>query len=298
MLTKIMHRMPKKDGLLLLGLASLVLLWFLGCASTAYRASGEAETSGDDVQYLSDYGEWTDAPPFGMVWRPDVVSDWGPFYYGHWVWTIDGWAWVSYEPYGWLVYHYGCWNHRPDIGWFWVPGDTWSPARVEWYTFGDYTAWAPLPPPNVFWPEPWEPYDVNVWIVVDVNKFTNENIGRHRIVKPLPREIIRRQAAVPGPPDIRRVEVLEKKNVPAVKIRKQTMNVRPQSAPAPPEQVQRENPKLKKMVLPEIEKRKVKKYAPQVEREVLLPKKAAPAPPQQTPEQQPEVKKKKKTRGD
>jgi hypothetical protein len=304
MLTATMPRLSKKRVALLLGLTALSLLWYPGCAPTTYRESGVVQSDVDDVEYLSAYGEWGDVQPFGMVWRPDVVADWEPFYYGHWVWTNDGWAWVSYEPYGWLVYHYGYWDFQPDIGWFWVPGDTWSPAQVQWYTLGDYYAWAPLPPPNVFWPEPWEPYQINIWIVVDADKFTNENIGRYRIVEPLHRDIIQRQVPVARPPDLSRVETLSKRTVPVVRIRKQTINIRSQAAPAPPEQVQPpQEPKLKRMVLPDGENRKVEKYAPQVEREVLIPKKAVPEPsPQPEKKQEPEKKEerelKKRTRSD
>ena len=296
MLTATMPRLPKRRVALLLGLTALSLLWYLGCAPTTYRESGAVQSDVDDVQYLSAYGEWNDVPPFGMVWRPDVIPDWEPFYYGHWVWTDDGWAWVSYEPYGWLVYHYGYWDYQPGFGWFWVPDDIWSPAQVQWYTFGDYAAWAPLPPPNVFWPSPWEPYEINVWIVVDADKFANENIGRYRIVEPLRRDIIKRQPIFNRPPDVSRVETLSKRSVPLVRIRKQPMDIRHRATPAPPEQVQPTEPKLKKMVLPDVQQRKVKKHAPQVEREVLVPKKAAPVEPQQQPEKKPEVERKKKTR--
>jgi hypothetical protein len=94
-----------------------------------------------------------------------------------------------------------------------------------------------------------------------------------------------------------RVQTLSKRTVPVVRIRKQTINVRSQTTPAPPEQAQPpKEPKLKRMVLPDGEKRKVEKYAPQVEREVLVPKKVEPAEPQQQPEKKPEVERKKKTR--
>jgi len=30
--------------------------------------------------------------------------------------------------------------------WFWVPGETWSPATVAWRFGGGFIGWAPLPP--------------------------------------------------------------------------------------------------------------------------------------------------------
>ncbi len=123
-----------------------------GCIPASYEGGGQEPVN--DVQYLESYGEWFEMPPYGFVWHPFVVRDWAPFSHGHWMWTNDGWAWVSYEPFGWLVYHYGFWDYRREIGWFWIPGDEWSPARVEWYTSDDYCAWAPLPPPTSSGPRP------------------------------------------------------------------------------------------------------------------------------------------------
>ena len=268
------HGLPRRAVLVLAGLMALVLICFTGCASTLYQSSYNDQAEVDDVQYLSSYGEWIYAPSFGTVWCPDVVPGWEPFYYGHWIWTSNGWAWTSYEPYGWLVFHYGSWGYQPGIGWFWVPGDTWYPARVQWYTIGNYMAWAPIPPPGVVWPDPWDPYDVDVWIVVDVDDFTSENIGRHRIERPISREITNNtRTIVKRAPDVREVENLTRKKVPVVKVREQPMNIRSRTVTAPPAPGGRVETKLKRMVLPTVEKRRVEKNAPQVEKEVLTRRK-------------------------
>lgn len=257
---------------LLFGLSIAALLYQFGCAPISYDGFADTGEAGDDVEYLAAYGQWQDIPPFGMTWCPYAVSGWAPFYYGHWIWTHDGWAWVSYEPFGWLVYHYGYWDYLAGTGWFWIPGDTWSPAQVEWYSFGDYCAWAPLPPPNVFWPDPWDPFDTNVWIVVDIDRFTDENVGRERITRPVTREIIQRTGAVKRPPERKRVEMIEQKTLPAVRIQKRPVDIRPQAPVTSPDTVSAKSSKLQRMVLPRTETRTVKKYAPAVEREVLAPK--------------------------
>jgi hypothetical protein len=47
-----------------------------------------------------------------------------------------------------VVYHYGRWIH--DRGaWFWVPGDEWAPAWVNWRYGGDDIGWAPMPPDDL-----------------------------------------------------------------------------------------------------------------------------------------------------
>ena len=278
-------RVTRNLPLVLFGLFALVLIGLTGCASTMYRSGGSIQAEMDDVEYLSSYGDWVYIQPFGSVWRPAVIAGWAPYYYGHWIWTSAGWTWTSYEPYGWLVFHYGNWGYRPGIGWFWVPGDTWYPASVQWYTFGSYAAWAPMPPPGVIWPDPWDPYDVDVWIVINVVDFTKEDIGRHRIARPAYRDVAHRQSVVKRAPEVRHVETLIKKKVPVVEVRKTPASIRTRRTSEPTRTVRqreansstrsadRSGTTLKRIVLPQSETRRVEKRAKQVEREVVTRKK-------------------------
>jgi hypothetical protein len=96
---------------------------------------------------LAPYGNWIERPSHGWVWTPrDVAASWRPYQAGHWVWSDQGWTWLSDEPYGWATYHYGRWYQDPEIGWAWVPGNDWAPAWVSWQEGNDYVGWAPLPP--------------------------------------------------------------------------------------------------------------------------------------------------------
>ncbi len=96
---------------------------------------------------LASYGSWIQRPSYGWVWTPnDVSTNWRPYEDGHWVWTDQGWTWITDEPYGWATYHYGRWYNDPEIGWAWVPGDEWGPAWVSWQEGDNYVGWAPLPP--------------------------------------------------------------------------------------------------------------------------------------------------------
>jgi len=96
---------------------------------------------------LAPYGEWIEHRSHGWVWSPYGIStSWRPYEAGRWVYTDYGWTWVSDEPYGWAVYHYGRWYYDPYYGWLWVPGHEWGPAWVEWRQGGGYVGWAPLPP--------------------------------------------------------------------------------------------------------------------------------------------------------
>ncbi len=126
-----------------------VLSAFLLVIFSALPGKSQVEVSaGVNFSELNDYGEWVHVHGLGRVWRPDAEPGWRPFMYGHWVYSNDGWLWDSDEPFGWIVCHYGNWYHDEEMGWVWVPGDQWSPARVEWYVTDNEIAWAPLFPPG------------------------------------------------------------------------------------------------------------------------------------------------------
>ena len=96
-------------------------------------------------------GNWIEVGDYGYGWQPDVATsdpNWRPYADGYWAYTDVGWAWVSYEDFGWATYHYGRWANLADYGWVWFPGTDleWGPAWVSWRTGGDYVGWAPLPP--------------------------------------------------------------------------------------------------------------------------------------------------------
>jgi hypothetical protein len=95
---------------------------------------------------LAPYGSWVTVAAYGDVWVPRVPPWWRPYTEGHWVYTDDGWAWASAEPWGWAACHYGRWYFDPEYGWAWVPGTVWAPAWVAWRSGGGHIGWAPLPP--------------------------------------------------------------------------------------------------------------------------------------------------------
>jgi len=96
---------------------------------------------------LGSQGTWIQSSDYGYVWQPQVDDpNWAPYTAGYWVYTDDGWTWVSDEPWGWATYHYGRWVNLDGTGWCWVPGYTWAPAWVSWRYGDGYCGWAPLPP--------------------------------------------------------------------------------------------------------------------------------------------------------
>ena len=122
-------------------------------------ASYVAESSAEDREFVEDvpppvrhyvseldyYGAWRYVPTFGWVWRPTSLHvGWRPYYSGYWTWCPRGWTWVSYEPWGWLPYHYGRWSWVTSTGWVWIPGAVYSGAWVSWAVTPSYVGWCPL----------------------------------------------------------------------------------------------------------------------------------------------------------
>ncbi|KXK47807.1 MAG: hypothetical protein BWX95_00635 [Bacteroidetes bacterium ADurb.Bin141] len=97
--------------------------------------------------YLSPFGRWVEIPDEGYCWIPDVPAGFVPYNTnGHWVFTDEGTAWVSYYDWGWAPFHYGRWFYDDFYGWVWLPDTEWAPAWVCWRHGGGYFGWYPLAP--------------------------------------------------------------------------------------------------------------------------------------------------------
>jgi len=100
---------------------------------------------------LAPYGTWIEVDYGVVVWRPTIIrANWMPYQMGQWIWTYDGWYWNSYEPFGFITYHYGRWYFDDYYGWLWYPDYEWAPAWVEWRYNNNYIGWAPLHPYAAF----------------------------------------------------------------------------------------------------------------------------------------------------
>ena len=127
-------------------------------------AVGEIKPATDHrlfYESLDPYGVWMDTAAYGFVWQPHVARRdplWRPYTVGRWAWTDQGWTWVTEEPFGWIVYHYGRWAQLEETGWVWVPGEVWAPAWVSWREADDVVGWAPLPPETIVIQEDYGPW--------------------------------------------------------------------------------------------------------------------------------------------
>ncbi|MFY0581164.1 DUF6600 domain-containing protein [Cystobacter fuscus] len=99
------------------------------------------------IDELAPYGQWLALPNVGLVWKPSpsvVGPDFVPYATGgQWVYSDEGWTFVSQWDWGWAPFHYGRWFLSSDDGWVWVPDTDWAPAWVDWRSGDGYIGWAP-----------------------------------------------------------------------------------------------------------------------------------------------------------
>ena len=129
----------------------LLIAFFTGMGPAPFSPKAEAQVSVSfQVFYdeLSPYGSWVSYPEYGYVWVPRAVRHgFRPYGSGgYWVYTEDGWAWVSNYNWGWAPFHYGNWFYDDSYGWMWAPGYEWAPAWVTWGEYEHNYCWAPIGP--------------------------------------------------------------------------------------------------------------------------------------------------------
>jgi hypothetical protein len=171
-----------------------------------------------NVDDLNSYGQWINTPEYGHVWRPSTSVDWQPYYDGHWAYDGYDWVWVSNEPYGQIVYHYGNWVYSDYNGWVWIPAyDKWSPARVQWRRNGDVVCWAPMPAKGARLAEPWETNNRG-WSIVRTEDFNRENVNARRIRNISSPGAFSRDQIERTAPDVKVIERRTNQTVPVVRI--------------------------------------------------------------------------------
>jgi hypothetical protein len=197
------------------------------------QSSASYGSSDEPFPVLNAYGNWIDVGIYGRVWQPAVMSDWRPYTNGQWVWTDRGWMFDSDEPFGWVVYHYGYWTQMDGLGWVWVPGTDWAPARVDWYSGDGFVGWAPMCPPQARYPDAYQPGYENYWTVVPAPQFTRLNVGAYRTNAPPPRTppTASRGKASQRPPDIISIQGATHELIPARKTEQDQVRVGQRTLP-------------------------------------------------------------------
>jgi FecR protein len=99
-------------------------------ASNSYSSYSPYAYGTTDLSY---YGNFFNAPGYGMMWQPYFVgAGWDPFMDGAWSpYPGGGFGWVSAYPWGWTPYHYGTWIFLPSSGWAWQPGGAWNSGYAQ-----------------------------------------------------------------------------------------------------------------------------------------------------------------------
>jgi hypothetical protein len=233
----------------------LFLLFFsIGCSASSYNISENDHAY--NLDELNSYGEWININNYGRVWRPFAINGWMPFDNGNWTYANANWMWVSHEPFGRIVYHYGYWFDDLDNGWVWIPSDDiWSPANVIWMNYGDYICWAPLTPKGIRYGHPWDRDDNHYWHSVKVSDFTKDNIRDYRVIHPIRTESGDRIVNYKQP-DRKLLEKNSGKSVSEINTSRDIL-------------VNTTDRKIDKMRLPQPEKKRVDQYSSPVKNDLL-----------------------------
>ncbi len=182
---------------------SVVSFCLLPCSSFAQPVSEAQEEYFEPPQeeidetyffeQLAPYGDWIWTPEHNWVWRPnDAGENWRPFTFGRWIYTDYGWTCSSYFPWGWAAFHYGSWTFLDHLGWAWVPGTVWYPARVMWRYSDVYVGWAPIMPGYSLW-FGWAYFPVyySHWVFIHWDHFCHHHPHRHYIHRDDTRDVFR-----------------------------------------------------------------------------------------------------------
>jgi hypothetical protein len=166
-------------------IALLGILLFTGVIPLFGKTASAQTSVSFQVFYdqLSPYGDWVDYPSYGYVWVPAGREGFRPYgTRGHWIYTEDGWTWVSDYSWGWATFHYGNWFYDDSYGWMWAPGYEWAPAWVTWGEYGGNYCWAPVGPHvniGVSFASYRPPY--NYWNFCPRDRITNVNLSRYYV---------------------------------------------------------------------------------------------------------------------
>ncbi len=133
----------------LIKLLLLAVTWSAAICATPQTSHAQQATVSLQLFYdqLSPHGKWARHPDYGYIWIPRVHATFSPYSSdGHWIFTEEGWTWISDYSWGWAPFHYGRWTRDNYYGWVWIPDTEWAPAWVSWRRSAGYFGWAPMGP--------------------------------------------------------------------------------------------------------------------------------------------------------
>lgn len=121
-----------------------------GAGSARVRLVTDSSSVQQEVYYkdLEGLGYWVVVGGVRAFVPVVYVVDWAPYRHGYWYWTVYGWTWYSYDPWGYWTDHCGHWRHTILYGWVWIPDPVcvWRPAVVTFYFGPTYIGWYPYDP--------------------------------------------------------------------------------------------------------------------------------------------------------
>jgi hypothetical protein len=113
-----------------------------------YASSSHGSPYSYGYSDLYRYGNFFNAPGYGLVWQPYYVgSGWDPFSNGYWsYYPTAGYVFISSYPWGWTPYRFGQWTFLNGYGWVWRPGG-WNQWNSGVVVVNPPATWRrPIPP--------------------------------------------------------------------------------------------------------------------------------------------------------
>jgi len=99
-------------------------------------------------EFLDGLGYWIMLGGRRVFVPVHYVESWAPYRHGRWYWSVHGWTWHSYDPWGYVTDHCGHWRHSIAYGWVWIPEAVcvWRPAVVAFFHGPSWIGWYPFDP--------------------------------------------------------------------------------------------------------------------------------------------------------
>ena len=148
------------------------------------NSENEKQIPQDFEETLAKHGKWIEDADYGQIWVPNANKErgWKPYQDGMWQNHDDkSLFFFSFEPFGYIVYHYGQWQWSPSSRWYWIPGYTWGPAWVNWYQYGDYAYWSPTYHDKQYYNRYYRDYNWSgsrFWTSIHKNQLRSPNLSR------------------------------------------------------------------------------------------------------------------------
>ena len=121
------------------------------------------------------------------VFIMDGEDEWTPYQNGYWSHDANNLViWISFDPWGWLTDHYGCWRFHNVYGWIWAPFEgsefKYHAHCVSWFDDGQgFVGWYPYfnSDPNRYADKDDQGFQDGYWLGFDLPRNDRQHPGTY-----------------------------------------------------------------------------------------------------------------------